>query len=60
MYYWLVEDNVLNQQVLTDQLHLLGYGVEVAENGEEGLKMWQKGHYAVVLTDLAYAEDVWL
>ncbi|KZN32629.1 hybrid sensor histidine kinase/response regulator [Pseudoalteromonas luteoviolacea] len=48
----LVEDNVLNQQVLTDQLHLLGYGVEVAENGEEGLKMWQKGHYAVVLTDL--------
>ncbi|MBQ4840068.1 hybrid sensor histidine kinase/response regulator [Pseudoalteromonas luteoviolacea] len=48
----LVEDNVLNQQVLTDQLHLLGYGVEVAENGEEGLKMWQQGHYAVVLTDL--------
>ena len=48
----LVEDNVLNQQVLTDQLHLLGFGVEVAENGEEGLKMWQSGYYPLILTDL--------
>ncbi|USD27876.1 response regulator [Pseudoalteromonas sp. SCSIO 43201] len=48
----LVEDNVLNQQVLTDQLHLLGYGVEVAENGEEGLELWKKEHFPIVLTDL--------
>ncbi|WP_283710266.1 hybrid sensor histidine kinase/response regulator [Pseudoalteromonas prydzensis] len=48
----LVEDNILNQQVLTDQLHLLGFGVEVAENGEEGLKMWKSGHYPLILTDL--------
>ena len=48
----LVEDNVLNQQVLTDQLHLLGFGVEVADNGEQGLKMWQSGRYPLILTDL--------
>lgn len=48
----LVEDNILNQQVLTDQLHLLGYGVEVADNGEQGLKMWQTGRYPLILTDL--------
>ncbi len=48
----LVEDNVLNQQVITDQLHLLGYGVDVAQNGEEGLEMWRKGHYPIILTDL--------
>ncbi|BBN80750.1 hypothetical protein PA25_07350 [Pseudoalteromonas sp. A25] len=48
----LVEDNILNQQVLTDQLHLLGYGVEVAENGEQGLEIWKGGHYPVILTDL--------
>ncbi|PCK32104.1 hybrid sensor histidine kinase/response regulator [Pseudoalteromonas piscicida] len=48
----LVEDNVLNQQVLTDQLHLLGYGVEVAENGEEGFELWKKEHFPIVLTDL--------
>jgi len=48
----LVEDNVLNQQVLTDQLHLLGYGVELAENGQQGLELWRKNHYAIILTDL--------
>jgi len=48
----LVEDNVLNQQVLTDQLHLLGYGVELAENGEKGLNIWRAGHHSIILTDL--------
>jgi CheY-like chemotaxis protein/HPt (histidine-containing phosphotransfer) domain-containing protein len=48
----LVEDNILNQQVLTDQLHLLGYGVEVAENGQQGLEIWKQGHYPIILTDL--------
>ena len=48
----LVEDNMMNQQVICDQLHLLGYGVEVASDGEEGLKMWQTGCYSLVLTDL--------
>lgn len=48
----LVEDNILNQQVLTDQLHLLGYGVEVAENGQQGLEIWQSGKYPLILTDL--------
>ncbi|NOU52347.1 response regulator [Pseudoalteromonas sp. JBTF-M23] len=48
----LVEDNILNQQVLTDQLHLLGYGVEVAENGEQGLAVWKSGNYPIILTDL--------
>jgi signal transduction histidine kinase/CheY-like chemotaxis protein len=48
----LVEDNVLNQQVLTDQLHILGYGVEVANDGEEGLNMWRKSNHSLILTDL--------
>ena len=48
----LVEDNLLNQQVLTDQLHLLGFGVEVANNGEEGLKIWRKERHKLILSDL--------
>lgn len=48
----LVEDNVMNQQVITDQLHLLGYAVEVADDGEIGFEMWEKGNYPLVLTDL--------
>lgn len=48
----LVEDNLLNQEVLTEQLHILGYSVEVANNGEEGLDMWRKNSYSLILTDL--------
>ena len=48
----LVEDNRLNQEVLTEQLHILGYSVEVANNGEEGLDMWRKNSYSLILTDL--------
>ncbi|MAE01827.1 MAG: hypothetical protein CMK66_04470 [Pseudoalteromonas sp.] len=43
---------MLNQQVLTDQLHLLGYGVELAENGEKGLEAWREGKHSIILTDL--------
>ncbi|MFP3428064.1 response regulator, partial [Pseudoalteromonas sp. SIMBA_162] len=48
----LLEDNLLHQQVLTDQLHILGYGVEVANNGEEGRDMWRKNYLSLDLTDL--------
>ncbi len=48
----LVEDNILNQQVITDQLHLLGYGVELAENGEQGLEAWRENKHPIILTDL--------
>ncbi len=48
----LVEDNLMNQQVIIDQLHLLGYAAEVADNGEQGFEMWKQGCYPLVLTDL--------
>ncbi len=48
----LIEDNIMNQQVISEQLHLLGYGVDVAEDGEHGLEMWRKKYYPFILTDL--------
>ncbi|MFY8348995.1 ATP-binding protein [Pseudoalteromonas sp. SSM20] len=48
----LVEDNLMNQQVICDQLNLLGYSVDIASNGEEGFEMWKNGTYEFVLTDL--------
>ena len=48
----LVEDNMMNQQVICDQLNLLGYSVDIADNGEIGFEMWQNGQYDFVLTDL--------
>lgn len=47
----LVEDNKINQDVITAQLKMLGYGVVVASNGMEGLEKWEEGNVDLVLTD---------
>jgi signal transduction histidine kinase/CheY-like chemotaxis protein len=47
----LVEDNETNQDVITTQLKMLGYGVEVARNGAEGLEKWKRGSFDLVLAD---------
>ena len=48
----LAEDNTMNQRVITEQLNMLGYAVEVANDGQEAIDMWRKGSYPLVLTDL--------
>lgn len=47
----LVEDNEVNQEVISYQLGMLGYRVEVANDGQQGLKKWQDGQFDLVLTD---------
>ena len=47
----LVEDNLTNQDVISTQLKLLGYGVCVAGNGIEGLEKWQNGGFDLILSD---------
>ena len=47
----LAEDNEINRDVMREQLRLLGYAAEVAEDGEVALKMWRRGRYALLLTD---------
>lgn len=46
------EDDRVNQLVILQQLALLGYTAEVAEDGIKALELWQKGRYALLLTDL--------
>ncbi|QIZ81197.1 ATP-binding protein [Thalassovita gelatinovora] len=46
-----VEDNSVNQIVLSHQLDLLGYPHEIASNGREGLEMWQNKRFDAILTD---------
>ena len=48
----LAEDNAMNQQVITEQLNMLGYAVEVANDGQEAIDMWRANNYPLVLTDL--------
>ncbi|MGB5738660.1 MAG: PAS domain S-box protein, partial [Woeseia sp.] len=50
------EDDAINQKVILRQLALLGYAGEMASNGDEALRMWRAGSYALLLTDLHMPE----
>lgn len=47
----LAEDNETNREVLLEQLRLIGYAAEAAEDGAIALKKWRTGRYAMLLTD---------
>lgn len=46
------EDNETNQDVIRQQLTMLGYMADVANNGREALELWFKGRYNLLLTDI--------
>ena len=47
----IAEDNETNRDVIKEQLRLLGYAGEFAEDGATALALWHKGSYALLLTD---------
>ena len=47
----LVEDNAVNQKVLTAVLSRIGYAVDLAANGEQALQHLARGSYDAVLMD---------
>jgi two-component system, sensor histidine kinase and response regulator len=50
------EDNPINQKVAVGQLHEIGYGADVAENGIEVLNALRKQRYDVILMDCQMPE----
>lgn len=46
------EDNPVNQEVILEQLSLLGYAAEMADDGEDAFACWLRGRHALLLTDL--------
>jgi CheY-like chemotaxis protein len=46
------EDDAMNQKVILQQLGLLGYAGQIAVDGEDALRLWRTGTYAMLLTDL--------
>ncbi len=46
------EDDIVNQKVILQQLNLLGYAAEVANDGAEALRLWQEGRFGLLLADL--------
>jgi osomolarity two-component system sensor histidine kinase TcsA len=50
----LVEDNPINQNVMTKTLQKLGFNnIDVADDGEEGVEMFSHGKYDLVLMDIS-------
>ncbi len=47
----LVDDNPTNVKVIGQQLNMLGYLAETAEDGADALEMWRTGSYSLILTD---------
>ncbi len=47
----LVEDNTINQIVISEELNHLGFRSDIAEDGQKGFEMWLKGDYDLILTD---------
>ena len=47
----IAEDNETNRDVLHEQLQLLGWAAHVAVDGIQALAMWQRGSYALLMTD---------
>ncbi|MBP0018514.1 MAG: PAS domain S-box protein [Cyanobacteria bacterium SBLK] len=46
-----VEDTLVNQKVVLNQLRLLGYKADCAENGREALARWEEGNYNLIFMD---------
>ena len=46
------EDNETNQEVLRQQLSLLGYHADFVDNGLDALEQWRCGDYQLLLTDI--------
>ena len=46
-----VEDNPMNQKLITMQLKNIGYHCDVADNGEDGKTKWHSGSYKLIITD---------
>lgn len=47
-----VEDNLTNQELLLQQLDVLGYSADTANNGREALDKLKQKNYTLILTDL--------
>ncbi|HYQ14373.1 MAG TPA: response regulator, partial [Polyangiaceae bacterium] len=47
----LVEDNPINQEVMTEMLRELGYAADIAKNGQEALDLLEQRPYPLVLMD---------
>lgn len=47
----IVEDNEVNRELVAEMLRLMGYDVDIADDGEQALQALHRGNYRLVLMD---------
>ena len=52
----IAEDDAINREVILQQVELLGYAAEIANDGAAALLLWRAGRYALLLSDLDMPE----
>ena len=50
--FLLIEDNLINQLIIVRKLKKLGHKVDIANNGKEGVNMFQLKIYDIILMDI--------
>ena len=48
----LVEDNIINQEIIVGLLENSGINIDIASNGKDGIDMYNKNSYELILMDL--------
>ena len=48
----IAEDNEINQDVIAQQLELLGFNADISGDGQQALNQWMTGDYGLVLSDV--------
>ena len=52
----IVDDNLMMRKLIRNVFREEGYKIEEAKNGNEGLKLAQKNHFSLVITDIIMPE----
>jgi CheY-like chemotaxis protein len=52
----LIEDNKINQLIISKKLKDIGHSVDIANNGEEGVKLYEQNDYDFILMDIMIPE----
>jgi len=48
----IAEDNAINQSLMLNLLTRQGHACSIANNGDEAIKLWQEGHFDLILMDM--------
>lgn len=52
----LADDAILNQEIASELLQIMGHHVDIAGNGQEAVTLWEAGDYDLILMDVEMPE----